>query len=556
MKLNAQTSLDLKTDRHLSIIGGGIIGALESYYAHKDAQKDGVKICVTVYEKGNQFESTDNQSSTNTSFNIVPSLTIDEILSVVPRGSELVEKLAIPFNQPGGIRVDDVTEVNDSESAIRFKEAVALYGADKNHDERTLALLMLGKRSMDLWQKMYDEGDNELKSLLEASNFNPCREPKETTQHMLHDGYRVDLIYDIENAEQKALNMKTDYEKLGYQYCTVLSPDEVIAIDPFLTDFCYSHSTLDVDMKRIWKKDSVALWRPGGCIDTRYFLPKFYTYLEKIMGQYKTEEGQFENCFKLQFGHEVTGVEFESNSDYMRIMGLNFSNGSHLRQPANQNHRYVFCPGEAIGTLQKLGFNEPVYASFAGASLLINIPLSVEQIEKYKTFSHCMEVHNEGIVLAWQARYTNNNIFIGVAGTKAFYGDKQPTKDEVFATNRNLVQINMINQILPEFISLACGYNSKEKNLSAEDMAILEKKGILKRWAGRRAVAYDGFPTLGPLYHKECRVDNARCTTHLGSGGVSFAHGAVTVSREFEKGTNDAFVHKILKYADSKRTVN
>jgi hypothetical protein len=83
---------------------------------------------------------------------------------------------------------------------------------------------------------------------------------------------------------------------------------------------------------------------------------------------------------------------------------------------------------------------------------MITIPLSLDQIEKYKDLSHCMEVHNEGIVLAWQARFKENTIFIGVAGTKAFYGDKQPNKNEEFSKNRNLVQLNMINNVLPEFI--------------------------------------------------------------------------------------------------------
>lgn len=225
----ANTSLDAPVSCKTSIIGGGIIGALESYYAFKDAQKKDEKICITVYEKGHSFDlSSTGQASTNTSYNIVPSLTIDEILSVVPRGSELVEKLSIRFNQPGGIRVDDVTGVNDSESAINFKEAVVIYGSDKKHDDRTLSLLMLGKKSMDLWQQIYEEGDIELRNLLEASNFNPCREPKNSSNKNLHDGYRIDLIYGIPHAQKRALSMQSDYEKLGYKNCSILSPEEVI----------------------------------------------------------------------------------------------------------------------------------------------------------------------------------------------------------------------------------------------------------------------------------------------------------------------------------------
>lgn len=527
-------AIDTSNPSKMNVVGGGIIGALESYYTYKEAEKDGRKVVIHVYDKGQSFDlSADGNSSTNTSYNIVPSLTIDEILSVVPRGKELVDKLALKFNQPGGIRVDDVEDVNDSESAHKFVESVSIYGNDPNHDDRTLALLTLGKKSMDLWQQMYDEGDDELKAILLASNFNPCREPT-AIEKVLHDGYRIDLIYGIENAKNRALNMKADYEKLGYQNCTLLSPDEVVKIDPYLEDFCIEHSSLDENHTRVWNSDAVALWRPGGCIDTRTFLPKFYAYLKKNMGQ----------DFDLQFNNEVTQVEFEDD----RIVGLKFSNGAEIHEEAD----YIFCPGESVGTLQKLGFEEPAYAAFAGPSLLISIPLSQDQIEEYRSFSHCMEVHNEGIVLAWQARFKNDSIFIGVAGTKAFYGDKQPKIDEDFALNRNLVQLNIVNNVLPEFISLAYGSCTCGKTLSSDDLTSLVEKGIARRWVGRRAVAYDGFPTLGALYHKNQRVPNARCTTHLGSGGVSFGPGSIYVSRNADN-IQDPFIHKIATYADSRR---
>ncbi len=540
------------------IVGGGMIGALESYYAYKEAQKDGINMCITVYEKGQSFDlSSGGRSSTNTAYNIVPSLTIDEILSVVPRGSELLKKLAIPFNEPGGIRVDDVPGVNDSESARNFKNAVTLYGSDKNHDDRTLSLLMLGKKSMDLWQQMYDEGDAELKAILEASNFNPCREPKHHAQKTLHDGYRIDLIYGIPNAEKRARDMQADYERLGYQNCAILSPDEVMAIDPYLTDFCRDHSHVDANTQRIWQHDAVALWRPGGCIDTQVFLPKFYAYMKKVMGQYRDSDDQLKNYFQLQFSKEVTDVEFDPSSIDLRIIGLKFSDGTcQLDQQVANNSRYIFCPGESVGTLHHLGFQEPTYAGFAGAALFISIPCSDDQMEMYKDFSHCMEVHKEGIVLAWQARRKEDHLFIGVAGTKSYYADQQPDKDEAFAKNRNLVQLNMVNHVLPELISLAFGYDTKGKELSAEELAFLEDQGIAYRWVGRRAVAYDGFPTIGSLYHNHQKVQNARCTTHLGSGGVSFGPGAVWMSRNSEKGSNDAFVQKLLTYADSRRIAN
>jgi hypothetical protein len=557
--IHANVTVDNVPSRQVSIIGGGIIGALESYSAYQDAQKNETKICITVYEKGESFAtstpSEHGNASTNTSYNIVPSLTIDEILSVVPRGSEMVKKLAIPFSNPGGIRIDDVDGVNDSVAATNFKEAVALYGLDKNHEDRTQTLLKLGKMSMDLWQDMYDHADEELKGILEASNFNPCREPRNEKMNSLHDGYRIDLIYGIPNAEMRALSMQADYEQLGYKSCKILSPHEAAAIDPYLADFCKDHSELDGTANRNWKNDSVALWRPGGCIDTQVFLPKFYNYIKKVMGQYKSASGKIEDCFSLKFSSEVTAAEFDNHSDNLRIIGLKFSNGSQqLDNPQFMDSRYVFCPGEAVGTLNKLGFNEPAYAGFAGPSLLLNIPILPEQLQIYKNFSHCMEVHNEGIVLAWQARVKENNIFIGVAGTKAFYGDQLPNKNEAFAKNRNLVQLNMINNVLPEFISLALGYNTQGKELSPDDLRTLEEQGILQRWVGRRSVAYDGFPTFGYLYCNNRVVSNARCTTHLGSGGVSFAPAAVLVSRSSEQNTDNVFIKKILMYADSRRT--
>lgn len=539
--------LDAQPEHKMTVVGGGIIGALESYYAHLDALKTGTKLRIIVYEKGSSFTeaalSSNGTASTNTSFNIFPSLTIDEILSVVPRGSELVEKLAVLFSEPGGIRVDDVPGVNDSEAAIRFKEAVALYGKDENHDDRTKTLLKLGKMSMDLWQDLYDRADEELKGILEESNFNPCHDPKNKDQKQLRDGYRIDLMYGIPDAEKRASGMQATYAQLEYQYCKILSPREVMEIDPSLTDFCLDHS----ESADKWNSDSAALWRPGGCISTHVFLPKFYAYLKKIMGTYINESGKAEDCFTLNFNKKVVAVKFDASSD-LRIIGLNFSDGS-----SEQNSSlYLFCPGEAVGTLLNLGFDEPAYAGFAGPSLSLNIPLSTDQLNTYQDFSHCMEVHKVGIVLAWQARYAEGRIFIGVAGTKAFYGDQQPTIDQDFARNRHLVQLNMINNVLPEMVSLACGRDTKGQQLIDDDLAQLENSGILNRWVGRRAVAYDGFPTLGALYHDGQKVSNARCTTHLGSAGVSFAHAAVQVSRSFEC-TEDGFVKKVLQYADSRR---
>lgn len=535
--------------KRVAIVGGGIIGTLEAYYAYLEAKTLQQQVRIVMYDKNKPFSK--QSASTNTSFNIAPSLTVDEILSVVPRGQELVERLAVLFSQPGGIRVDDVQGINDSEASMRFKEAVVRYAADKNHNDRTQALLNLGKMSMQLWQNLYDTADDELKAIFKASNFNPSRDPVQGQERQLHDGYRIDLLHGIPHAKEKALEMKETYSQLGYTSCALLSPNETVAIDPFLIDFCKAHSEINPEGERQWKSDSIALWRPGGCIDTSVFLPKFCEYLEKMAGTYVTSKGKTKDCFRIKFEKEVVSVVFDSDPSKKVITGLGFSDGS-------QKHKascfYLFCPGEAVGTLRSLGFAEPEYAGFAGPVVRLNITASPDELAKYQEINHCMEVHKEGIVLAWQARAKENSIAIAVGGTKAFYGDRAPKNDEDFAKNRHLTQLNMINEVLPELVSLACNRKTAGKELIWADLIFLEEKGILERWVGRRSVAYDGFPTLGVLFHQGTEVANARCTTHLGSGGVSFAPAAVNVSRFCKYPNNNPHIAKVLRYADSKRT--
>lgn len=544
----------------VTIVGAGIIGALEAYFAYKEALKQGKQVRVTVYDKH------DDLSKTTTS-NIVPSLTPDEILSVVPRGAELVKKLGLLFSEPGGIRVDDVTRVNGTDVANRFISEVQTYSTDEEgHKQRTNALLKLGKRSMELWQQIYDEADPDLQQIMRDSNFNPCREPH-SVKNILHDGYRIDLIYNVPNAQKRAEGMQADYESLGYKNCKVLNPDEVAAMDPALAEFCDANST-HTTSGRVWKNDATALFRPGGCIDTAVFLPRFYNYLQRIMGMYVNEAGVIKNCFKLKFEREVDDVYY-AYAIRPIIDGLHFANGNDKRNKHKyQSSHYVFCPGEAVGTLSKLGFVEPAYAGFAGASLRLNIPVSVEQLAKVVDFNHLMEVHQEGVVLAWQARCIDDQIFIGVAGTKAFYADQAPNIDQDFAKNRNLLQLNIINDVLPQFISMALGRNTSGQKLTESDLNVLVDKGIAKRWVGTRAVAYDGFPTLGNLYVQEydelIEVENARTTTHLGSGGGSFGPAAVVFSRATTDlnrsrfgatvaAERDPFVDQIAIYSSSGR---
>ena len=511
------------TKKH-TIIGGGIIGLMEAYAFYLEAKKSNEQTRITIYEKNHTLDQT-------TTSNIFPSLTPDEILSVVPRGLELVKKLKVLFSDAGGIRVDDVKGV-ESAASERFNQSALEYSKDDAaHAAREKALLSMGELSMRLWQEMYDTADDELKKILEDSNFNPCREPRKEGPLALHDGYRIDLISDIPNANDKAESMKKDYEKLEFKHCKVLSPSEVLAMDPYLAHFCEQHSELNHAGKHVWKKDASALFRPGGCIDTNVFLPKFQAYLTNVMGKYTNNAGTEKDYFRLKFAKKVTGIIYNKEAKHT-IDGLSFFD-DHIKynKRAYSSSDYVFCPGEAVGTLSHLGFNEPDYAGFAGASLRLDIPVPESKRAEYSTLNHCMEVHKEGVVLAWQARFKNDSVTIGVAGTKAYYGDQTPNITQDFAKNRNLLQLNAINQIYPQQISSVLMKETKDKELTADDLSFLESKNIAKRWVGVRAVAYDGVPTLGALYHNSEKVDNARTTTSLGSGGCSFAPAAVAISR-------------------------
>ncbi len=128
-----------------------------------------------------------------------------------------------------------------------------------------------------------------------------------------------------------------------------------------------------------------------------------------------------------------------------------------------------------------------------------------------------------------------------------------------FVLVKQLVQLNMINNVLPEFISLALGKATQDIQLTEADIEQLELHHVAERWAGSRAIAYDGFPTVGSVYNHEGRVSNARCTTHLGSGGASFSPAAVLVSRSsmfMEQPISPDLTEKVLTYGDSQRTGN
>jgi hypothetical protein len=544
---NIQAESATNQTQKIVIIGGGHVGLIEAYLAYTRAKKNNQNIQIEIYEKNKQVTDT-------TAANIWNSHTPDEIVSVVPRGSELQNKLKIAFDQPGGIRVDDVSDVNNSESAHKFVNEVVEYSKKPSeNDKRTEAMLRLGRAGMALWKQLYETADEDLKAIFKEANFNPCCEVDPAAEKKLHQGYRIDLIYNMPNANNHAKGMLDSYKKLGYNNCQILSPDEVVALDPSLSQYCDIHAVGDTG-KRQWKEDSIAVWRPGGCLDTQKFLPALVGYLQRKMGA----------DFQIHFNKKVTGVVFaRSANNQLVVKDLKFADGTQSENNSGTT-TYVFCPGEAVGTLKNLGFQEPAYAGFAGASLCLNVPVSAEQLAKYEGFSHYMEVHGVGIVLAWQARIRDGKIFVGGAGTKSFYADKEPTIHEAFAKNRNLVQLRMFNDVLPWVVSIALNRDTTGQLLTEADLKFLEDNQIAKRWVGRRAVVYDGFPTLGRLYHKDELVANCRATTHAGSGGGSFALISSLVSKFAlhpeevrgelkEVNISPEFAQEVLLYGDSRR---
>ncbi len=542
-----------QTHRSLVIVGGGHVGLMTALLTHLRAVEQGETINITIYEKNDNIHQT-------TAANIWNSHTDDEIASVVPRGAQLGEKLAIPFNEPGGIKVSDVPGVNDSESAQRFIQQVIMDGKDnKAYEKRESLLLALGHAGMAAWKRLRSEGPEDLRKILEEANFNPCCENDGVHAQERFNGYRIDLIYSMSNANAHAQGMVKTYTNLGYKRSQILTPDEVEARDGSLAHFCAAHSE-GVRGSRTWKDDSSAVWRPGGCLDTQRFLPQLVAYLEKSMGTYKTKEGVEKPRFSILYNKQVTGVNFTNNS----VESLVFADGTKTIGDEMNKTTYVFAPGESVGTIRKLGFAEPAYAGFAGASLSLEVPLPEDGVETYRDFNHYMEVHRPGTVLAWQARLREGKLFLGGAGTKAFYGDVVPTLDDDFAREKNLLQLNMFNDVLPDVVSLALGRDVKGQTLGYDDLHALVEKNVAKRWVGRRAVVYDGFPTVGHLYRDEQKIENAQVITHLGSGGGSFSVIMALVSNyavEPEKmagelaklGLDRGQVEEILHYADSRR---
>ena len=535
--------------RKLTIVGGGIVGYLEAYFAYCEARKRNEYIRVTIHEKNAKLEET-------TTAHLVPSLTPDEILKLV-NWQTFQDKVNTLFHEPYGMRVEDVDNVNDSEATKQFLKAVDHVTSQDTQatEQRTQLLFEMGQLSMTLWQELYVNADDAMQQILRDSNFHACAEPSldELDQKA---GYRVDLMCEQPNAVEKAMCLQLDYLSKGYRHCTLLSPEETKAHDPFLREFCDTYSEQNMMGQLVWKDNVAAILIPGGCIATPVFLPKLHDYLTDKMGTYVNSEGVEKNCFQVHFGRKVTHVAYEAQSLPYNMNGLGFFGSPDIKhnKHAYPQSSYVFCPGEAVGTLSALGFQEPAHARFAGASLTLTFALPATHKDEFVQLNQYMEIGLHGYGVAWQARREGETIFIGVGGTKAMYGEQEPHNHDAFAKHSHVLQLNIMNKVQPTLVSLALGRDTRGQNLSALDLAELKHQSIADVWVGSRAVAFDGFPTLGPLYHGPDIVENARCTTHLGCGGVSFSPAAALISQgAFREGPRAAVQEQVLQYGSSCR---
>ena len=531
-------------EQSIYIVGGGIVGLLEAYHAFDDARKAGKPISITVFEK--------NQSLSETpASNIFPSLTPDEILAVIPRGQMLVKDLGIPFNKGDGIRIDDVPEVDLSSPQVKqFVAAAQQFGEDdKKYQSHVDSLFDLGKESMHLWDLFYQQADDALKQALILSNYKPCKEVA-TDEKKLGEGYRIDLLHSYKTAKKDAMSMMNRYQSLGYKATKLLSPDEVIQRDPTLKSYVLKYSVMHKDKGRMWARGACAIWRPGGCLNAHEFMPKLIAYLEQQMNKDKLR-------FQVLFDHKVVKAGLNSNATITQLEG---ESASKQRKTfvVNPTDQVIFVPGEAVGTLEAVGFKEPYHAIFAGPSLTLTFPVTDKTPELLKTLDHCMEIRQKGVVLAWQAKCVGEKITIGIGGTKAFYAQTLPKNSEAFARNRHVLQLNEANNLYPALFSEVLNKPTTGKRLSEKDLNRLINNNIASVWVGARAVAYDGYPTLGKLYKDNKVVTNARTTTHLGSGGVSFAHGSIMMSKRAMEADNSSvklssLENKVIHYSDSRR---
>lgn len=204
--------------KKVSIAGNGIVGLMIAYLTHLRARENNERVRVTM-------RGTYPVAKTTAGY-LFPSITENEILSVVPPGKKLLQSLDKLFKEfNGGIRVDSPTGILDS--AQEFIQAVEQSGSDEEaHQRRTELLSKLGQYSVSLWESIYQSADDKLKKIFEESNYLPCRE-QQASSLKLRDGYRIDLYFDAQNLNNTIQSNLSAYAATGYVNSQVLTPDQL-----------------------------------------------------------------------------------------------------------------------------------------------------------------------------------------------------------------------------------------------------------------------------------------------------------------------------------------
>jgi len=290
------------------------------------------------------------------------------------------------------------------------------------------------------------------------------------------------------------------------------------------------------------------------------------------MGTYTNAEGKVKNCFKIRYNREVTGLIYgEEEKERNSVIGLRYTDHSSKSTKIKYNkHAYyqfdvALQPGEAVNTLANLGLEQAPEVGFAGPSLRLDVPIPLDRLAEFSKHNNYMEVLRPGVVLAWQMRMqANGKLFIGAAGTKANYGHVEPRIDEAFAKDRHLLQLNMVNDVVPDVMSVALGRNTTGQTLTAEDLKLLIDKKIAHIAVKRRAVRPNGFITVGDAHRQKdgARIANLSINTDGGSGGVSLAPASnfmnmlAEQNRKNQKAkvteVTEAFAAKVFHYGSSR----
>lgn len=111
----------------------------------------------------------------------------------------------------------------------------------------------------------------------------------------------------------------------------------MLAIDQFSKQFVADKSKT-IKGELVWKPDSSAVWRPGGCLNATAFLPKGAEYLRSKMG----------GKFQMLFGRKVVSVtldKLKNKIDSLTLEGSNAAKES-LIKPEEEYESFESPPGK------------------------------------------------------------------------------------------------------------------------------------------------------------------------------------------------------------------